>query len=81
MSMVGELIFFLSLQIKYLKDGIFVNPGKHVNELSKHHKLNNAKQVSTPMASTTKLDQHDDGELVNEKSILRYDGFLIMFNC
>jgi len=30
MSMVGELTFFLSLQIKQLKDGIFVSQSKYV---------------------------------------------------
>jgi len=33
MSMIGELNFFLGLQIKQCKDGIFINQSKYVNEL------------------------------------------------
>lgn len=36
MSMVGELNFFLSLQVKQLKDGIFVSQTKYARELVKH---------------------------------------------
>ena len=35
MNMVGELTFFLRLQIKQLQEGIFVNQGKYVSELLK----------------------------------------------
>ena len=48
MNMVGELTFFLGLQIKQLQDGIFVNQGKYVNELLKKYKLDNVKHASTP---------------------------------
>jgi len=66
-SMVGELTFFLSLQIKQLKEGIFVNQGKYVCELLKKYKLDNAKHASTPIASSAKLDQDPEGKLINEK--------------
>jgi len=65
-SMVGELTFFLGLQIKQLKGGIFVNQGKYVCELLKY-KLNNAKHASNPMASSAKLYQDPEGKLINEK--------------
>ena len=56
MSMVGELMFLLGLQIKQLKEGIFVSQGKYVSELLKKYKMDNAKHASNPMASGAKLD-------------------------
>ena len=50
-----------------LKEGIFVNQGKHVCELLKKYKIDNAKHASTPMASSTKLDQDPEGKPINEK--------------
>jgi len=68
MSMVGELTFFLRLQIKQLREGIFVNQGKYVSGLLKKYKLDHLKHASTPMASSTNLDQDLDGKPVNEKT-------------
>jgi len=68
MSMVSELIFFLGLQIKQLKEGTFVNQGKYVCELPKKYKMDNAKHASTPMASSAKHDQDPKCKPVNEKS-------------
>jgi len=62
MSMVGELMFFLGLQIKQLQEGIFVNQEKYVSELLKKYKMENVKHAGTPMASSTKLDQDFDGK-------------------
>jgi hypothetical protein len=35
MSMIGELSFFLGLQIKQLKDGIFVSQSKYLKDMLK----------------------------------------------
>jgi len=67
-SMVGELTFFLGLQIKEFQEGIFVSQGKYISELLKKYKMENAKHASTPMASSTKLDQDLDGKPLNEKT-------------
>ena len=53
---MGELTYFLGLQIKQLKDGIFINQAKYVKELLKKFNMENAKSISTPMAINTKLD-------------------------
>ena len=77
MSMVRELMFFLGLQIKQLKYGIFVSEGKYISELLKKYKMDNAKQASTPMASSTKLDQDLDGKPVNVKTYRGMIGSLL----
>ena len=55
MSMVGELTFFLRLQIKQLQEGIFVNQEKNVSELLTKYKLDNVKHGSTPMHQARNL--------------------------
>ena len=67
MSHMGELTYFLGLQIKQLKDGIFINQAKYIKELLKKYNLENAKSISTPMAVNTKLDADEKGNSVDQK--------------
>ena len=55
MSMVGELNYFLGLQVKQRKDGIFISQEKYAKNLVKRFGLNSKKHISTPMSSLAKL--------------------------
>ena len=55
-SMVGELTFFLSLQVKQKKEGIFVSQEKYARNIVKKFRLDSKKHASTPMSSSTKLN-------------------------
>nr|GEY58811.1 copia protein [Tanacetum cinerariifolium] len=48
MSMMGELNFFLGLQIKQMEDGIFFNQSKYVKEMLKKFRLEDSKPMKTP---------------------------------
>ena len=67
MSHMRELTYFLGLQIKQLKDGIFINQAKYIKELLKKYNLENAKSISTPMAVNTKLDFDEKDNSVDQK--------------
>ena len=67
MSLVGELTFFLGLQIKQTKEGIYIHQSKYVKELFKKFGMENAKEISTPMATNTKLDKDIEGKEVDSK--------------
>src|SRR5262249_9078648 len=67
MSLIGELTFFLGLQVKQLKDGIFINQAKYAKELLKKFGYEDVKPLSTPMASSTKLDSDMKGMDINPK--------------
>ena len=54
--MVGELTFFLGLQVKQKKEGIFISQEKYARNLVKKFGLDSKKHVSTPMSSSTKLN-------------------------
>ena len=66
MSMMGELNFFLGLQIKQLKEGTFINQAKYVRDLPKKYNLEEVKNKSTPIGSSIKLDMDEKGKLVNQ---------------
>ncbi|KAD7117276.1 hypothetical protein E3N88_04544 [Mikania micrantha] len=66
MSAMGELQFFLGLQIKQKPDGIFIHQSKYTKELLKKFDLQNCKPCSNPMSSTTQLDADLKGTSVDE---------------
>ena len=55
MSMVGELNYFLGLQVKQWKDGIFISQEKYAENLVKRFGLDSKKHASTLMSSSVKL--------------------------
>nr|XP_023897477.1 uncharacterized protein LOC112009373 [Quercus suber] len=59
--MVGELTFFLGLQVKQKKEGIFVLQEKYARNIVKKFGLDSKKHTSTPMSSSTKLNADSSG--------------------
>ena len=59
MSMMGELNFFLELQIKQLKEGTFINQAKYIRDLLKSFNMEEAKTMKTPKSSSIKLDKDE----------------------
>ena len=56
MSMVGELTFFLGLQVKQRKEGIFISQENYARNIIKKFGLDSKKHASTSMSSSTKLN-------------------------
>jgi predicted GIY-YIG superfamily endonuclease len=56
MSMMGELTFFLGIQVKQMKQGTFVHQAKYTKDLIKKFNMTELKAVSTPMSTATSLD-------------------------
>ncbi|GJY01153.1 retrovirus-related pol polyprotein from transposon TNT 1-94 [Tanacetum coccineum] len=65
MSMMGELNFFLGLQIKQMEDGILFNQSKYIKEMLKKFGLKESKPMKTPMSSDTKLTKDEECESVD----------------
>ncbi|GKF23422.1 retrovirus-related pol polyprotein from transposon TNT 1-94, partial [Tanacetum coccineum] len=65
MSMMGELNFFLGLQIKQIEDVIFFNQSKYIKEMLKKFGLEDSKPMKTLMSSDTKLTKDEECESVN----------------
>ncbi|CAJ2661709.1 unnamed protein product [Trifolium pratense] len=67
MSMMGELKFFLGIQINQKKEGTYVHQSKYTKELLKKFNLDDCKIMNTPMHSTTNMSKSDDEGKVDQK--------------
>nr|ABF97065.1 retrotransposon protein, putative, Ty1-copia subclass [Oryza sativa Japonica Group] len=72
MSMMGELKFFLGLQIKQLKERTFICQTKYLKDMLKKFGMENAKPIHTPMPSNGHLDLNEQGKDVDQKGA-RFD--------
>ncbi|GJW06195.1 putative ribonuclease H-like domain-containing protein, partial [Tanacetum coccineum] len=62
---MGELTFFLGLQVKQKKDGIFISQDKYVAKILKKFRFTEVKTASTPMETQKPLLKDEDGEEVD----------------
>ncbi|KAJ9557387.1 hypothetical protein OSB04_012001 [Centaurea solstitialis] len=65
MSMMGELTYFLGLQIKQSEKGIFINQGKYVLDMLKKFDLISCTPMKTPKAPPLSLDKDSNGKPVD----------------
>ncbi|GKC90323.1 putative ribonuclease H-like domain-containing protein, partial [Tanacetum coccineum] len=65
MSSMGELTFFLGLQVKQKKDGIFICQDKYVAEILKKFGFTEVKTASTPMETQKPPLKYEDDEEVD----------------
>ena len=66
MSLLGELTFFLGLQVQQATDGIFLSQEKYLKQILKKYGMEDCKPVSTPMITGCNLSSHDDSPMVNQ---------------
>ena len=79
--MIGELKFFLGLQIKQTPNGIYIHHTKYMKELLKKFNMNDAKELKTRMHPTIYLEK--DGmnpKTLNQRSI-NERGVTLSANC
>ncbi|CAM8883990.1 unnamed protein product [Rhodiola kirilowii] len=57
MSMVGELTFFLGLQIQQEADGTQIHQQKYLKEVLLKYELNGSKTISTPSSPADSLSK------------------------
>ncbi|XP_019096616.1 PREDICTED: uncharacterized protein LOC109130934 [Camelina sativa] len=67
MSMVGELRYFLGLQVEQSADGIFVSQSTYAKELVQRFGLDKSKEAKIPMGEDDKLSKDDEWEDVDER--------------
>ncbi|KAK6146363.1 hypothetical protein DH2020_020232 [Rehmannia glutinosa] len=64
--MIGELNFFLGLQIKQCQEGNYISQSKYTKELLKKFGIEEGRTVTTPMATNIKLDKDEKGKSVDQ---------------
>ena len=67
MSMIGELSYFLGLQVKQLKNGTFVSQGKYIKYMFKKFGMDEANPISTPRGTNGNLDSDASCNMVDQK--------------
>nr|GEX71033.1 hypothetical protein [Tanacetum cinerariifolium] len=77
MSSMGELTFFLGLQVKQKKDGIFISQDKYIAEILRKFGLTKGKLASTPIDTDKPLLKDLDREDVDVHIYRSMIGFLM----
>jgi hypothetical protein len=77
MSMMGELTFFLGIQVKQMKQGMFVHQAKYTKNLIKKFNMTELKSVSTLMSTATALDLDEIDETVDQRRYMSMIGSLL----
>jgi hypothetical protein len=65
--MIRELSYFLNLQIKQLKNGIFVSQDKYIKDMLKKFGMEDAMAISTPIGTNGNLDSDASSNMVDQK--------------
>ncbi|GJV08163.1 putative ribonuclease H-like domain-containing protein [Tanacetum coccineum] len=77
MSSMGELTFFLGLQVTQKDDGIFISQDKYVDEILKKFGFSTVKTASTPMETSKPLMKDENAEDVDVHLYRSMNGSLI----
>ena len=75
--MMGELNYFLGLQIKQTKEGIFVNQAKYCKELIKRFVMESSRHMATPISTSCYLDKDESGQSIDMKQYRGIIGSLL----
>jgi hypothetical protein len=65
MSMIGELTYFLGLQVKKTSKGIFISQSKYAKDLMKLFGLDWKSHACTPMSTNVKIGTDLTGKQVD----------------
>jgi hypothetical protein len=77
MSTMGELTFFLGIQVKQTKQGNFVHQAKYMKDIIKKFNMTELKPVSTSMNSAASLGPDEDGEAMDQREYKSMIGSLL----
>ena len=77
MSMIGEITFYLGLQIQQKNTGIFISQEKYLREMLKRFQMEDCKPLSTPMIIGGKLCANDGSIDVDQKRYRSMIGILL----
>ena len=77
MSLLGELTYFLGLQVQQHKDGIFLSQTKYLKQILKKYGMEDSKPVCTPMITGCSLSSNDESAAVHQPTYRSMIGSLL----
>eukprot|EP00253_Pinus_taeda_P022300 PITA_22300 len=66
MSLLGELTYFLGLQVQQKKYGIFLSQTKYLKKILKKYRMEDSKPVCTPIVTGCSLSSNDESPTMNQ---------------
>jgi isopentenyldiphosphate isomerase len=75
--MMRELTFFLGIQVKQMKEDIFIHQAKYMKDLMKKFNMAELKPVLTLMSMATSLDPDENGEAIDQREYRSMIGSLL----
>ena len=77
MSLLGELTYFLGLQIQKNEGGVFLSQTKYLKQILKKYGMEEAKPVCTPMVTRCNLSANDESAAVHQPTYRSMIGSLL----
>eukprot|EP00253_Pinus_taeda_P015597 PITA_15597 len=77
MSLLGELTYFLGLQVQQNKDGIFLSQTKYLKQILKKYGMEDSKPVCTLMVTGCSLSANDESAAVHQPTYRSMVGILL----
>ncbi|CAM8957032.1 unnamed protein product [Rhodiola kirilowii] len=77
MSMVGEMTYFLGLQVKQKSDGIYFSQSKYARNLIKKFELEKAAHKRTPAATHVNITKDEAGTSMDQTLYMSIIGRLL----
>lgn len=77
MTNLGEMKYFLGIEVEQTENGIFISQKKYASDILKRFKMQQCKPVDTPVALNTKLSKEDGDQPINEKEYRSLVGSLL----
>jgi hypothetical protein len=77
MRMIGELQFFLGLQVKQSNEGTFVHQAKYTKDIVRKFEMEDSNAMATPMSTITALGADEEGEHADQKEYRSMIGSLL----
>ncbi len=77
MSLLGELTYFLGLQVQQIKYGIFLSQTKYLKQILKKYKIEDSKLVCTPMVTGCSLSYNGESPTLNQPAYKSMIGILL----
>jgi len=77
MSLLGELTYFLGLQVKQMKDTIFISQSKYAKNIVKKFGMDNGSHKRTLIATHLNLSKDENGVVVDQSMYRSMIGSLL----
>ena len=77
MSLLGELTYFLGLQVQQNKDNIFLSQTRYLKQILKKYGMEDSKPVCTPVVKRCSLSANDESTAVHQPTYRSEIGSLL----